>query len=103
MTCANAVGLRGRVREGVAPPYRRDVRTLCSPAWRDPPSLPSPARGEGEREAQSRLQRMPSSISLVSASIVFGVTVPAPVLSDSPGILYLAVITHCTTGMNPCR
>jgi hypothetical protein len=46
-------------------------------------------------------QRMPASISLVSASIVLGVTVPAPVLSDNPGILYLAVITHCTTGMKP--
>ena len=46
---------------------------------------------------------MPASISSTSESIVSGVTVPAPVLSASPGIFYFAVITHCTTGMKPCR
>ena len=39
---------------------------------------------------------MPLSISSTRLSIVSGVTAPAPVLSDRPGILYFAVITHCS-------
>ena len=35
---------------------------------------------------------MPASISSTSASIVSGVTAPAPVFSDRPGILYFAVM-----------
>ena len=46
---------------------------------------------------------IPASISFTRPSIVFGVTTPAPVFSERPGILYFAVITHCTTGMKPCR
>ena len=64
---------------------------------------PAPAVARRRHGCDPKPQRMPASISLVSASIVFGVTTPAPVLSDRPGILYLAVITHCTTGMKPCR
>ncbi len=70
--------------------------------WRT--GLTKKRRRNGRRsfELDRKAQRMPASISLVSASIVSGVTTPAPVLSDKPGILYLALITHCTTGMKPC-
>jgi hypothetical protein len=47
--------------------------------------------------------RIPASIKGTSASIVLGVTTPAPVFTLTPGILYLADITHCVTGMKPCR
>ena len=50
-----------------------------------------------------RTYRMPASISSTRQSIVSGVTTPAPVFEDRPGILYFAVITHCRTGMKPCR
>jgi hypothetical protein len=50
-----------------------------------------------------RGQRIPASISSTRPPIVCGVTTPAPVFSDSPGILYFADSTHCTTGMKPCR
>jgi hypothetical protein len=48
-----------------------------------------------------RGQRIPASISSTRPPIVCGVTTPAPVFSDSPGILYFADSTHCTTGMKP--
>jgi hypothetical protein len=50
-----------------------------------------------------RGQRIPASISSTRPPIVCDVTTPAPVFSDSPGILYFADSTHCTTGMKPCR
>ena len=83
------------------------------PARQPPPSIVTPhppLRGtfsQWEKNAPRRfllnLQRMPASINDTSPPIVCGVTTPAPVLRLRPGILYLAVNTHCSTGMKPWR
>jgi len=85
----------GRKRAPEAIPGR--VRVSLTESFYDPESRSFRGR-KGEA-----IYRIPASIRGTRASIVSGVTTPAPVFMYSPANPYFFERTICMTGRNPCR